>query len=120
MATILVVDDVETDRLLMGKVVAETGNRAEYASDGDEAVVKAKAIKPALVLLDILMPKQDGFATCRTLKKDAVTAGIPVVMVTVKAAESDRFWAEQQGCQDYVTKPFTPERLKDVIRRLVA
>jgi CheY-like chemotaxis protein len=118
-STILVVDDVETDRLLMGKAVTGAGHRPEYASDGDEAVIKAKALKPALVLLDVVMPKQDGFATCRTLKKDATTASIPVVMVTVKSAESDRFWAQQQGCQDYVTKPFSPETLGEVIRRLV-
>ena len=119
MATILVVDDTETDRILMGKVVSASGNRPEYATDGEEAVIKAKALKPALVLLDILMPKQDGFATCRALKKDTTTADIPVVMVTVKSAESDRFWAQQQGCQDYVTKPFAPQDLEGVIRRLV-
>jgi CheY-like chemotaxis protein len=119
MSMILVVDDVETDRQLMGKTVTETGHRPEYATDGDEALVKAKALKPALVLLDILMPRQDGFATCRSLKKDAATAGIPIVMVTVKSAESDRFWAQQQGCDEYVTKPFTPQQLTDVIRRLV-
>src|SRR6186713_748142 len=98
MSTILVVDDVETDRILMGKAVTAAGHRAEYASDGDEAVIKAKAIMPALVLLDVIMPKQDGFATCRVLKKDAATAGIKVVMVTSKSAESDKFWAQKQGC----------------------
>jgi CheY-like chemotaxis protein len=120
MPLILVVDDVETDRQLMGKAVADSGHRPEYASDGDEAVLKAKALKPALVLLDVVMPKQDGFATCRTLKKDAATAKIPVVMVTVKSAESDRFWAQKQGCDDYLTKPFSPQQLGDVIRRLVS
>src|SRR5689334_15973520 len=117
MSTILVVDDTETDRLLMGKVVSASGHRAEYAADGEEAVVKAKAIKPALVLLDVVMPKQDGFATCRFLKKDTSTSDIPVVMVTVKSAEADKFWAQQQGCSDYVQKPFTPQQLEDVIRR---
>ena len=74
MPIILVVDDVQTDRELMGKVVSSTGNTPEYAADGEEAVDKAKASKPALILLDVVMPKQDGFATCRNLKKDALTA----------------------------------------------
>jgi CheY-like chemotaxis protein len=119
MSTVLIVDDVETDRLLMGKAVANLGHLPEYASDGDEAVLKAKALKPALVLLDIVMPRQDGYVTCRQLKKDEGTARIPVVMVTVKSAESDRFWGQKQGCDDYVAKPFTADALTSVIRRFV-
>jgi len=119
MSTILIVDDVETDRVLMGKAVGSLGHRIEYATDGDEAVLKAKAIKPDLVLLDILMPKQDGFQTCRILKKDAATARIPVVMVTSKSAESDLFWAQKQGCDGYVVKPFTPDSLTSVVRKFV-
>ena len=76
MPTILVVDDVQTDRELIGKVVQSTGNHPEYASDGEEAIEKARTLKPALVLLDVVMPKQDGFATCRKLKKDPDTAKI--------------------------------------------
>src|SRR5688572_3394615 len=119
MQTVLVVDDIQTDRTLIGTVVTATGNRAEYASDGAEAVIKAKAIKPALILLDIVMPGQDGFATCRILKKDPATASIPVVMVTVRGSDADRFWAEKQGCDAYVVKPFAPEDLTTVIRRFV-
>ena len=119
MSTVLIVDDVETDRLLMGKALSGLGHRIEYATDGDEAVVKAKALKPDLVLLDILMPRQDGFQTCRILKKDSSTAQIPVVMVTSKSAQSDQFWAEKQGCDGYVTKPFTPDSLTSVVRKFV-
>jgi CheY-like chemotaxis protein len=117
--TVLIVDDVETDRLLMGKAVSGMGHRPEYASDGDDAILKAKAIKPDLVLLDIVMPKQDGFVTCRMLKKDAATSQIPVIMVTGKNTSSDKFWAEKQGCDGFVTKPFTPDSLTSVIRKFV-
>ena len=75
MKTILIVDDVETDRLLMGKTVSEMGHRAEFAASGEEAVQKAKALQPAVILLDIVMQGQDGFATCRALKVDG--AGRP-------------------------------------------
>jgi CheY-like chemotaxis protein len=119
MRTILIVDDMETDRLLIGKAVSDMGHRPEFAASGEEAVLKAKALQPALILLDILMPGQDGFATCRILKKDAATSAIPVVMVSVKGAEADRFWAQKQGCNDYVVKPFTPSQLTTAIRRFV-
>jgi DNA-binding response OmpR family regulator len=65
------------------------------------------------------MPKQDGFATCRMLKKEAATAGIPIILVTAKSAASDRFWAEKQGCDGYVVKPFAPGTLAEEIRRFV-
>jgi twitching motility two-component system response regulator PilH len=119
MPTILVVDDVQTDRELIGKVVSSTGHHPEYAADGDEALVKARALKPALILLDVVMPKQDGFATCRSLKKDPLTSEIPVVFVTQKSTETDRFWGEKQGAAAFIAKPFTPDEMAGVIRRFV-
>src|SRR5262245_9857636 len=119
MPTILVVDDVQTDRELIGKVVSSTGNHPEYASDGDEAIQKARTIKPALILLDVVMPKQDGFATCRTLKKDPDTSAIPVVFVTQKSTETDRFWGEKQGAAAHIAKPFTPDEMAGVIKKFV-
>jgi twitching motility two-component system response regulator PilH len=117
--TVLIVDDLKTDRELIGKVVTGAGHHAEYAEDGEQAFEKAKALRPALVLLDVVMPKQDGFATCRRLKKDPDTAGIPVVMVTSKSTDTDRFWAEKQGAADLIAKPFSPEALAAVIRKFV-
>jgi twitching motility two-component system response regulator PilH len=119
MSVVLVVDDVKTDRELMGRVVSAAGHRAEYAESGDEAVKKAKTLKPALILLDVVMPGTDGFAACRALHKDPDTSSIPVVLVTQKATEADQFWGKKQGCADYVTKPFTPEQMTQVIRRFV-
>jgi twitching motility two-component system response regulator PilH len=119
MRTILVVDDVATDRELIGKVVTATGNHPEFAADGDEAVQKARSLAPALILLDVVMPKQDGFATCRTLKKDPLTAEIPVVLVTQKSTETDRFWGEKQGAAALIAKPFSPDEMASVIRKFV-
>jgi twitching motility two-component system response regulator PilH len=119
MRTILVVDDVQTDRELIGKVVTATGNHPEYAADGDEAVQKARTLVPALILLDVVMPKQDGFATCRTLKKDPLTAEIPVVLVTQKSTETDRFWGEKQGAAALIAKPFSPDEMASVIKKFV-
>jgi len=80
---------------------------------------KAKTLHPAVIRLDIVMPGQDGFATCRALKKDAATAAIPIVMVTGKDADTDRFWAQKQGCSGYVVKPFTAEQLAGAIQPFV-
>ena len=119
MPTILVVDDVQTDRELIGKVVQSTGNHPEYASDGEEGVSKAKSLKPAMVFLDVVMPKQDGFATCRKIKKDPETEKIPVILVTSKNTDTDRFWAEKQGADGFIVKPFTPDEIVKVIRKYI-
>jgi twitching motility two-component system response regulator PilH len=119
MKTVLIVDDVQTDRELMGQVVKGAGHHAEYAADGEEALVKARDLKPALILLDVVMPRLDGFGACRRLKKEADTAQIPVVLVTSKAAETDKFWGQKQGCDDYLVKPFTPDELSRIVRKFV-
>lgn len=117
METILVVDDVQTDRELVGKVVAQAGHQAIYASDGVEAIAKAKTMRPSMIFMDVVMPNQDGFKTTRALKNDPETQKIPVVLVTSKGTESDKFWGKRQGADDHVAKPFTPESLMTIIRR---
>ncbi len=112
MATILIIDDTETDRQLARDQVL-------FATNGEEGLAKAKEAKPDLILLDVVMPKQDGFATCRALKKDAATANIPVVLITSKGAETDQFWGKRQGAAAYIVKPYGPEALKAAIQDLL-
>jgi twitching motility two-component system response regulator PilH len=119
MQKILVVDDVQTDRELVGLVVTKAGHHPVYAADGAQALALAKAEKPALIFLDVVMPNQDGFKTCRVLKADPETARIPVVLVTSKGTDSDKFWGKKQGADDHVAKPFTPESLTNIIRAYV-
>lgn len=109
---VLVCDDMETDRALLKKVLSEMGHMVETANDGEEALRRARASKPAVIFLDVVMPNQDGFATCRKLKADDVTKGIPVVMVTSKVTPSDKFWAQKQGASAHIGKPFTPADVK--------
>ena len=116
MAIVLVVDDAQTDRELMARVITAAGHRVVLAQDGKEALALAKAHKPALIFLDVVMPVQDGYKTCRLLKKDPETSEIPVVMITSKNADSDRFWSQKQGAVDHVGKPFTPDNLIHCIR----
>jgi twitching motility two-component system response regulator PilH len=116
MYTILIVDDVQTDRELIGMVVSRAGHRVAYAADGSEAIAKARELQPSLIFLDVVMPVQDGYKTCRMLKKDPATNSIPVVMITSKSADSDRFWSQKQGAADHLGKPFSPDSLLDCIR----
>jgi twitching motility two-component system response regulator PilH len=117
MATILVADDVKSEALLLTQLVQSLGHRPLVADDGESALKMAQEMKPDLILLDIVMPKVDGFDVCRRLKKDDITAHIPIVMVSSKDQRSDRFWAERLGADDYVTKPFEAELLAGMIRK---
>jgi twitching motility two-component system response regulator PilH len=119
METILIIDDVQTDRELLGSVVSKAGHHPIYAADGSEGVNVAKAKRPALILLDVVMPTQDGYKTCRTLKNDPDTAKIPIVLVTSKSTDSDRFWGKKQGADDLIGKPYTPDAMLGMIRRYV-
>jgi CheY-like chemotaxis protein len=119
METILIIDDVRTDRELLGSVVTQAGHHPLYAGDGSEGVNLAKTKTPALIFLDVVMPVQDGFKTCRALKNDPATARIPVVLVTSKSTDSDRFWGKKQGADELIGKPYTPEAMLGLIRRYV-
>jgi len=77
------------------------------------------AEQPCLILLDVVMPQRNGFQACRDLKGNADYAQIPVVLVTSKNSESDRFWGKQQGADGYVAKPFTGDDLVGTVRKLV-
>jgi twitching motility two-component system response regulator PilH len=114
---ILIVDDVQTDRDLLTRVVTGSGHQVIAAADGKEAINLAKSHKPGLIFLDVVMPSMDGFATCRALKKDPDTASIPVVLVTTKGTDSDKFWGKKQGADDHIAKPWTKDAIEAVIRR---
>jgi twitching motility two-component system response regulator PilH len=120
MLTILVVDDVETDRKLVGRVVSSAGHHPVYAANGEEALEKAKAHRPTLIFMDVVMPIQDGFKATRQLKRDPDTSKIPIVLVTSKGTDSDRYWGQRQGADDHVVKPFTAGALLSIIQRYTA
>lgn len=119
MQTILIIDDVATDRELLGRVVTQAGHHPVFASDGDEALSRAKETRPSMIFLDVVMPRVNGFNACRLLKQDPETAKIPVVLVTSKNTASDRFWGQKQGADDHLAKPYAPETIIDTIRRYV-
>lgn len=117
MAKILIVDDLETEIQLMRAAVGQLGHSCVVANDGETGFNAAKKEKPNLILLDVVLPKMDGFQVCRKLKKDPETSAIPVVLVSSKSQESDKFWGLKQGASAYICKPFSPAELADTVAK---
>jgi twitching motility two-component system response regulator PilH len=111
MALILIVDDSPTEVHVMKNALEKHGYRIESAADGGEAIVKAKALKPDLIFMDVVMPGVNGFQATRKLAADPETKSIPVIMVTSKDQETDRIWGMRQGAIDYLVKPVSAEEL---------
>jgi two-component system phosphate regulon response regulator PhoB len=117
---ILVVDD-EPDALeILGFKLKEAGYVPLFAKDGAKAVVAARDERPALIVLDLMLPEIDGLEVCRVLRRDPATAAIPIIMLTARASEMDRVIGLELGADDYVTKPFSPRELVLRIQKLLA
>ncbi len=107
MARALVIDDMETDRRLLGSVLEKMGHTVEYVYEGKWAVTRAKALQPDIIFLDIVMEDINGFEALDELMEDSATKAIPVVMVTSKGLETDQKLALSSGAKAYVVKPAT-------------
>ena len=117
---ILVVDD-EPDALeVIAFKLKEAGYIPLTAADGLRAVEIVREERPALVVLDLMLPKLDGLEVCKILRRDPATAGIPIIMLTARAAEMDRIVGLELGADDYVTKPFSPRELVLRIKKVLA
>jgi len=110
-AKVLVVDDEEYIQHILNFSFGAEGYEVITASDGEEAIAKAKREKPDVIVLDIMMPKMDGYEACKRLKSDPETRAIPVILLTAKGREADRRLGSEAGADDYVVKPFSPGRL---------
>jgi len=113
---ILVADDEVHIVELVRVSLEEFGLEVLEAPDGEAALAAARRYRPEVVLLDVMMPRVDGFEVCRRLKADPLTRGVIVIMFTAKATEADRQRAREVGAQGYVTKPFSPLQLASVVR----
>ncbi len=116
---ILVVDD-EPDALeVLGFKLKEAGFTPIFAKDGSRALASARDERPALIVLDLMLPEIDGLEVCKILRRDPATAMIPILMLTARAAEMDRVIGLELGADDYVTKPFSPRELVLRIKKLL-
>jgi two-component system phosphate regulon response regulator PhoB len=116
---VLVVDD-EPDAVELVKFnLKGAGFDVVTAADGEEALTKARTVLPDVIVLDLMIPEVDGLEVCKILRRDPRTVGIPIIMLTAKAAEIDRVLGLELGADDYVTKPFSPRELVLRVKRLL-
>jgi two-component system phosphate regulon response regulator PhoB len=116
---ILVVDD-EPDAVELLRVnLRSSGYEVITAADGEEALKKARALLPNLIILDVMLPEVDGLEVCKILRRDPTVSATPIIMLTAKAAEIDRVLGLELGADDYVTKPFSPRELVLRVKRLL-
>jgi two-component system alkaline phosphatase synthesis response regulator PhoP len=115
---ILVVDDEPHIVRLVEVNLQRAGYDVVKAMDGVEALEQVKAEKPDMVVLDVMMPRMDGFTVLKHLKADPETQEIPVIMLTAKAQDADIFKGWQSGVDSYLTKPFNPMELLTFVKRI--
>lgn len=116
---VLIVDDEPDTVELIAFNLRNAGYEISTASDGLEALRKARSISPELIILDLMLPEVDGLEVCKMLRANPDTARIPILMLTAKAAEVDRILGLELGANDYVTKPFSPRELILRVRNLL-
>src|SRR5438874_709890 len=119
MGKILLVDDQPHILKLLQMELETEGHTVVTAGDGEEALAKFQAEPPDLVILDVIMPKRDGFEVLRAIKSNPETQHIPVIMLTVKAQDKDIFEGLKEGAELYLPKPFHPKELVSLVERVL-
>ena len=120
MAQVLIVDDSPTEAHVLKGMLEKNGFEVETAENGTEGIERAKALKPDLILMDVVMPGLNGFQATRQLTKDPETSDIPVIIVTTKDQETDRVWGLRQGAKDFLSKPISEKTLMEKISLALA
>ena len=108
---ILLVDDSKTELHHLSEVLAKRGYQVRTAENGEEALRRLAEDKPDLILMDVVMPGQNGFQLTRTITRDPRWSNVPVIMCTSKNQETDRVWGMRQGARDYIVKPINGDEL---------
>ncbi len=115
---ILIVDDSPTDRQFLAELLTRHGYTVSTADNAEAALLKIRSSPPQLVLMDVVMPGQNGFHATREIARDPATRHLPVIICSSKQQESDRIWGLRQGARDYLVKPVEPEQLLQKIAAL--
>jgi len=102
---VLVVDDSKTELMFMTDLLQKNGFSVRTAENADDALRRLSEDLPDLILMDVVMPGQNGFQLTRSISRDPRYTGLPIIMCTSKNQETDRVWGMRQGARDYVTKP---------------
>jgi len=116
---VMVVNDSPTDLKLISGPFLSKGYDLITATNGEDALRKAESEHPDLIVLDVIMPKLNGFKVCRQIKSSAELKDIKIILLSGKNQESDKFWGQKQGADDYIAKPFTEEHLLNAASQLL-
>ena len=108
---ILIVDDSPTERHVLNDLLTKAGYDVVASDNGEDAIQKAKQMRPDLILMDVVMPGLNGFQATRAISRDADTRSIPIILCTSKSQETDKIWGMRQGARDYVVKPVDKNEL---------
>ncbi|MFC1849523.1 PleD family two-component system response regulator [candidate division CSSED10-310 bacterium] len=119
MTKILLVDDAQTVLLFEKMLLSKLGFEFMTASNGQEALEQIEQERPALILMDYRMPIMDGYTCCKTIKSNAETKDIPVIMVTTISEEEEVQRCFDVGCNDYIFKPFNKQKLLEKIKKFI-
>ena len=117
---LLVVEDFEDSRFMMLRLLEMAGYRVLEASDGEQAVELAVQKRPALILMDLSLPKLDGLAATRKIRRHKKMGQVPIVAVSAHDAHESRIEALEAGCDEYVTKPIDLDHLSALLKRLLS
>ena len=112
---VLIVDDSPTERHVLNDMLTKAGYEVVASDNGEDAILKAKTVKPDLILMDVVMPGLNGFQATRAISRDAATKHIPIVLCTSKSQETDKIWGMRQGARDYIVKPVNRDELLEKI-----
>jgi twitching motility two-component system response regulator PilH len=112
---ILIVDDSPTERHVLNDMLTKSGYEVVASDNGEDAIQKAKSLKPDLILMDVVMPGLNGFQATRAISRDPDTRAIPIILCTSKSQETDKIWGMRQGARDYIVKPVNRDELLEKI-----
>lgn len=119
MSEVLLVEDSPVQREVISNMLQKHGWKVTIACDGLEALEQLHKFCPDLVVLDIVMPRLNGYEVCRRMKADPKTKNVPVLMCSSKGEEFDRYWGMRQGADAYIAKPFAEEEFIGTIKQLL-
>ena len=108
---ILIVDDSPTERFYLTDILVKNGFSVATADNGEDALLKMRADRPELILMDVVMPGANGFQVTRSIARDPELSSVPVIICSSKNQETDRIWGMRQGAKDYFVKPVDPQQL---------
>lgn len=119
MARILIIDDSPTEQVGLSQILQRHGHSCSFASTGAAGITAAKAGKPDIILMDVVMPETNGFQATRKLSTDPETKHIPIIILSTKNQPTDRVWGLRQGAKEYLCKPVNEAELLQALATLL-